>query len=131
VWEEVKAIIAAVHARVSQSIVRESRDDSVVADDAGGIYVKRDVLSALSIGKDWFSGWTPVVGDELEAGKPQVDPELEKAWAAWRAPKPPRIDFSFRPPGLWRGGWSCGPGGGLLVTGSPAVGAFCVWGPQF
>jgi hypothetical protein len=105
--------------------------EAVVADELGGIYVKRDVQSALSIGEDWFSGWKPVVGSDLEVEKASVDPELTDALAAWRSPKPPRIDLSFRPPGLWRGGWSCVAGGGVTLTGAPAAGVFCGVGPQF
>lgn len=58
-------------------------DDAVLIDDGGGIYVQRDVHARLSVGESWASGWEPV---EPEVVTSAVDPELSKAWAAWRAP---------------------------------------------
>jgi len=108
-------------------------DEAIVADDAGGIYIARNVdvqlTTPLADGKTWYSGWRPVKGKNV-TGETAVDPDLTKAWAAWKAPKPSKVAVVPRAFREWRVGWSCGGGGGVLTTGSAGAGFFCVLGPQ-
>ncbi len=68
-------------------------EDAVAIDDAGGIYVARDVKARLSVGKSWINEWSTVTPDP-ETKTATVHSDIAEAWAAWKSP-PYRIDASF------------------------------------
>lgn len=103
-------------------------DDAVALDNAGRIYVVREVEAKLSSeGKD-LSDWFPVIPEPGNVTR--VDPKLQAAWEAAKNP-PPRVAL-FRRPSLWRWGGSCIGGVGYTLVGGRVDGVVaCGYGVQF
>lgn len=70
-------------------------EEAVLVDDAGRVYLKRDVAVQLQAGT-WYSGWKPVKPAALSGPEVLVDPELSKAIAAYRMPKDLRLPWSLQ-----------------------------------
>lgn len=67
-------------------------DDAVALDDAGGIYVARQVQARLSVGETWASEWADVTPDP--GSTTAVDPRIGAAWREYLNP-PYRLDAAI------------------------------------
>ncbi len=103
-------------------------ETAVNADELGRIYT---VTKAWGAGRLWGFELPRREFAVAKETTTKVDPELQDALNAWRAPKPPRFAFAPRPFRQWRAGWSCGAGAGVAHDGRAAAIVGCLYGAQF
>lgn len=63
--------------------------EALSLDDAGGLFVAREVRAKLSVGESWSSEWEVI--EEDEGSRTSIAPELSQAWREFKTP-PYRIE---------------------------------------